>query len=170
MVDNPLSSSGHLLPLLVLWSQRKLKRDRVFWTLVFPLSLLAVNLTHTASCSHEVTTALQSFLFTITLLSAYDNNELEWHPIFIWKVFYWVQVKTLSVFHTKLTYKCLYGPCFVHWQQSCWNRKGQPQTLPTKSIKLYKISWYAETLRVPFTRTKGPGPAPEKTIPLMYKL
>lgn len=50
MVDNPLSSSGHLLPLLVLWSQRKLKRDRVFWTLVFPLSLLAVNLTHTASC------------------------------------------------------------------------------------------------------------------------
>ena len=32
------------------------------------------------------------------------------------------------------------------------------------SMKLSKISWYAEAFRVPFTGTKGPSPAPEKQL------
>jgi len=30
------------------------------------------------------------------------------------------------------------------------------------SMKLFKMSWYAESLRVPFTGTKGSSPTPEK--------
>ena len=38
--------------------------------------------------------------------------------------------------------------------------RGHPQTVG--SMKLSKISWYAEAFRVPFTGTKGPSPAPEE--------
>ena len=48
--------------------------------------------------------------------------------------------------------------------QSCWNRKGPSPNCFHKagSMKLSKVSCYAEAFRVPFTRTKGPSPAPEK--------
>ena len=48
--------------------------------------------------------------------------------------------------------------------QSCWNRKGPSPNCfhEVGSMKLSKISWYAEAFRVPFTGTKGPCPAPEK--------
>jgi len=48
--------------------------------------------------------------------------------------------------------------------QSCWNRKGPSPNCSHKvgSMKLSKMSWYAEALRVPFTGTKGPSPTPEK--------
>ena len=39
--------------------------------------------------------------------------------------------------------------------QSCCSHK-------VGSVELSNISWYAEASRVPFTGTKGPGPAPEK--------
>ena len=48
--------------------------------------------------------------------------------------------------------------------QSCWNRKRPSPNYFHKvgSMKLSKISWYAEAFRVPLTGTKGPSPAPEK--------
>ena len=48
--------------------------------------------------------------------------------------------------------------------QSCWNRKRPSPNCSHKvgSMKLSKMSWYAEALRVPFTGTKGPSPTPEK--------
>ena len=48
--------------------------------------------------------------------------------------------------------------------QSCWNRKGPSANCFHKvgSMKLSKISWYAEEFRIPFTGTKGPSPAPGK--------
>ena len=49
--------------------------------------------------------------------------------------------------------------------QSCWNRKGPNSpncSHKVGSMKLSKISWSAEALRVPFTGTKGPSPTPEK--------
>ncbi len=51
--------------------------------------------------------------------------------------------------------------------QSCWNRKGPSPICSHKvgSMEFSKISWYAEAFRVPFTGTKGPSPAPEKTTP-----
>jgi len=51
--------------------------------------------------------------------------------------------------------------------QSCWNRKGPSPNCfhEVGSMKLSKISWYAEAFRIPFTRTKGPSPAPEKQPP-----
>ena len=47
---------------------------------------------------------------------------------------------------------------------SCRNRKGPSTNCLHKvgSMKLSKISWYAEAFRVPFTGTKGPSPAPEQ--------
>ncbi|KAK3549116.1 hypothetical protein QTP70_032576 [Hemibagrus guttatus] len=47
--------------------------------------------------------------------------------------------------------------------QSCWNRKGSSPNCNHKvgSMKLSKMSWYAEALRVPFNGTKGPSPTPE---------
>ena len=50
---------------------------------------------------------------------------------------------------------------------SCWNRKGPSPNCFHKvgCMKLSKISWYAETFRVPLTGTKGPSPAPEKQPP-----
>jgi len=48
--------------------------------------------------------------------------------------------------------------------QSCWNRKRPSPNCfhKVRSMKLSKISWYAEAFRAPFTGTKGPSPAPEK--------
>jgi len=48
--------------------------------------------------------------------------------------------------------------------QSCWNKKGPSPNCFHKvgSMKLSKISWYAEAFIVPFTGTKGSRPAPEK--------
>ena len=47
---------------------------------------------------------------------------------------------------------------------SCWNRKRSSPNCSHKigSMKLSKISGYAEALRVPFPGTKGPRPVPEK--------
>ena len=52
--------------------------------------------------------------------------------------------------------------------QSCWNRKGPSPNCSHKvgSMKLSKMSWYGETLRVLFTGTKGPKPNPWKTTKL----
>jgi len=50
---------------------------------------------------------------------------------------------------------CLYGPCFgIGTSPNCFHKVG--------SMKLSKMSWYAEKLGVPFTGTKGPSPTPEK--------
>ena len=48
--------------------------------------------------------------------------------------------------------------------QSCWNRKWPGPNCSHKigSVELSNISWYAESFIVPFIRTKGPSPAPEK--------
>ena len=48
--------------------------------------------------------------------------------------------------------------------QSCWNRKGPSPNCSHKvgSMKLSKMSWYADALRVPFTGTRGSSPTPEK--------
>lgn len=50
---------------------------------------------------------------------------------------------------------------------SCWNRKGTSPNCSHNvgSIKLSKMSWYAETLRVPFTETKGQSPTLKKQTP-----
>src|SRR4029434_6078389 len=44
--------------------------------------------------------------------------------------------------------------------QSCWHRKGpSPNSCHmVGSIALSKMSWYAESLRLPFTGDKGPSP------------
>ena len=46
--------------------------------------------------------------------------------------------------------------------QSCWNRKGLSPNCCYKvgSMDLSNISW--DAVRVPFTETKGPSPAPQK--------
>ena len=48
--------------------------------------------------------------------------------------------------------------------QSCWNRKGPSPNCchKVRSIALFKMSWYAEALRLHFIGDKGPGPNPEK--------
>jgi len=51
--------------------------------------------------------------------------------------------------------------------QSCWNRKGPSPNCSHKvgNMKLSKMSWYAEALRVPFTGTKGPKTTPHHNPP-----
>jgi len=62
------------------------------------------------------------------------------------------QDSPVKFFHTKLAHPCLYGLwCAVMLEQE-----------GVGSMKLSKISWYAEAFRVPFTGTQGPSPAPEK--------
>ena len=48
--------------------------------------------------------------------------------------------------------------------QSCWNRKGPSANCFHKvgSMKLSKISWYAEAFRVSFTGTKGPSTSSDR--------
>lgn len=47
--------------------------------------------------------------------------------------------------------------------QSCWNKKGLPQTVSTTlEVVLSKMAWHTEALRSPFTGSKGPSTNPEK--------
>jgi len=50
--------------------------------------------------------------------------------------------------------------------QSCWNKNGPSPNYSHNvgGMKLSKMYWYAEELRVPFTGTKGPSPTPEKQL------
>ncbi|KAI4894323.1 hypothetical protein NFI96_009596 [Prochilodus magdalenae] len=47
--------------------------------------------------------------------------------------------------------------------RSCWSRKGPSPNCPHKvgSMRLSRVSWSAEALRVPLTGTKGRSPTPE---------
>ncbi len=49
----------------------------------------------------------------------------------------------VKFFHTKLIQPCLYGPCFVYWRTTSWNRKGPSPNCSHKfgSIALSKMSW-----------------------------
>ena len=59
---------------------------------------------------------------------------------------------------------------FVHWSTVCWNRNGPSSNCSHKvaSMESSNISWYVEAFRVPFTGTKRPRPATEKTTPHHY--
>lgn len=100
----------------------------------------------------------------------YQTNALTWtcwtrrsgsqSPLqFMPEVFYWVAVRTSHVLpHQNSLIHVFMDLALCTDFQLCWNRKGQSQNCYhiDWSMKLSKISWNAESLRVPLTGNKGP--------------
>lgn len=73
---------------------------------------------------------------------------------------------SVKFFHTSFTQPCLHGPSPVHWCTIMLKQEGTIPLFPPTKLRagnFWKMFWYAEILRAPFTETMGsPHPLQKK--------
>lgn len=72
---------------------------------------------------------------------------------------------SVKFFHTSITQPCLHGPSPVHWCTIMLKQEGTIPLFPPTKLRagnFWKMFWYAEILRAPFTETMGSPPPPPK--------